>query len=146
MPTYTCWAETGLVAMDARARIAASLTDIHHGVAAGPRYFVQVIFTELGPDSLFIAGRPVTTGHVWIRADIRAGRTEEQKAELLRQIITAISGITGVAAEHVWVYLNDVPGPSIAEYGRPLPNPGQEDQWFEQLPVQLQEKLRALAD
>lgn len=146
MPTYTCWSKAGVVTTEACARIAAALTRIHHDVAAGPRYFVQVIFTELSPDSLFIAGKPVTAEHVWIRADIRAGRTEETKAELLRQIVAEVSDITGVVAEHVWVYLNDVPGPNIAEYGRPLPNPGQEDQWFEQLPRELQERLRTIAE
>ena len=145
MPTYTCWSKAGVVTIEARARIAAALTDIHFEVAAGPRYFVQVIFTELDSDSLFIAGRPMTTGHLWIRADIRAGRTEEQKTELLRRIVDDVSSITGIVGEHIWVYLNDVPGPNIAEYGRPLPNPGQEKQWFDNLPDQLQEQLTELA-
>lgn len=145
MPTYTCWSQPGVVTTEARSQIAAALTDIHYDAAAGPRYFVQVIFTHLNPDSLFLAGRPATMGHVWIRADIRSGRTQEEKTELLRQIVAEVSAITGVIPEHVWVYINDVPGPNIAEYGRPLPNPGEEDQWFEQLPDQLQEQLKELS-
>lgn len=145
MPTYTCWSKAGVVSTEARARIATALTDIHYEVAAGPRYFVQVIFTELDPGAVFLAGQPAPEGHLWIRADIRAGRTEEQKTELLRRIVAEVSGITGIVAEQVWVYLNDVPGPNIAEYGRPLPNPGDEDDWFAALPKDLQARLKKLA-
>ena len=145
MPTYTCWSKAGVVSTEARARIATALTDIHYEVAAGPRYFVQVIFTELDPVAVFLAGQPAPEGHLWIRADIRAGRTEEQKTELLRRIVAEVSGITGIVAEQVWVYLNDVPGPNIAEYGRPLPNPGDEDDWFAALPDDLQARLKKLA-
>ena len=145
MPTYTCWSTAGVVTTEARARIAASLTDIHYDVAAGPRYFVQVIFIEVDSGAVFIAGQPAPEGHLWIRADIRAGRTEEQKAELLRQIVDDVSSITGIVAEQVWVYLNDVPGPNIAEYGKPLPIPGDEDAWFATLPDDLQARLKKLA-
>jgi phenylpyruvate tautomerase PptA (4-oxalocrotonate tautomerase family) len=83
MPTYTIWAEPGVVPTAQRGRIATALTEIHHDVAIAPRYFVQVVFTELTPDSIYIAGRAATRPHVWIRADIRAGRTDEQKRKLL---------------------------------------------------------------
>ncbi len=145
MPTYTCWSEAGIVSSEARARIATLLTEIHHEVAVAPRYFVQVLFADLAADSLFLAGQPAPAGHVWIRADIRAGRTEEQKRELLRRITEEVGSILGLPAEHVWVYVCDIPGPNIAEYGRALPNPGQEDAWFDQLPKDLQEQLAKLA-
>jgi phenylpyruvate tautomerase PptA (4-oxalocrotonate tautomerase family) len=145
VPTYTCWAEPGVVSSDARAKIAGALTEIHHDVAVAPRYFVQVVFVDLAADSLFVAGQAVPAGHVWIRADIRAGRTDEQKAELLRRIMEEIGGILGLPAEHVWVYICDIPGANIAEYGRVLPDPGEEDAWFAQLPPDLQERLTGLS-
>ena len=145
MPTYTCWSEAGVVPTEARAKIATALTEIHHEVAAAPRYFVQVVFADLATDSVFLAGQAASAGHVWIRADIRAGRTEETKSELLRRITKEVGGILGLAPEHVWVYMCDIPGPNIAEYGRVLPDPGQEDAWFGQLPQDLQEQLAKLA-
>jgi phenylpyruvate tautomerase PptA (4-oxalocrotonate tautomerase family) len=145
MPTYTCWSTAGTVPPDARAKIATVLTEIHHEVAVAPRYLVQVVFADLDAGSLFLAGQPAPAAHVWIRADIRAGRTEEQKVELLRRITEEVGGILGLAAEHVWVYLCDIPGANIAEYGRPLPNPGQEDAWFDRLPAALQQQLAKLA-
>jgi phenylpyruvate tautomerase PptA (4-oxalocrotonate tautomerase family) len=145
MPTYTCWSETGVVPPETRAKIATALTEIHHEVAAAPRYFVQVLFVGLAPDSLFLAGQAASDGHVWIRADIRAGRTEETKGKLLRRITTEVGAILGLAPEQVWVYICDIPGPNIAEYGRVLPDPGQEDAWFGELPQDLQERLAKLA-
>jgi len=144
MPTYTCWSEPGIASAEARAKIATALTEIHHEVAVAPRYFVQVLFADLQANSLFLAGQPEPAGHMWIRADIRAGRTEEQKRELLRRITQEVGAIAGLSTEHVWVYICDIPGPNIAEYGRVVPNPGQEQAWFDQLPNDLQQRLAEL--
>lgn len=145
MPTYTCWSEKGLVSREDRARIATALTGIHHDVGKAPRYFVQVVFTELEPESLFIAGAPATPrGHVWIRADIRAGRSVEQKRDLVLGISQEIGAILELPPQEVWVYICDIPGSSIAEYGAVLPDPGQEEAWFAALPPELQKKLADL--
>ncbi|MBV9793961.1 MAG: tautomerase family protein [Actinobacteria bacterium] len=145
MPTYTCWSEPGVVSPEVRAQIAKALTEIHHEVAVAPRYFVQVIFVELQPGSIFIAGEAAPAAHLWVRADIRAGRTAAQKHELLGRITTELGQLTGTGPENVWVYINDIPGANIAEYGRDLPDPGQEDAWFAALPPELQQSLRPLA-
>jgi phenylpyruvate tautomerase PptA (4-oxalocrotonate tautomerase family) len=129
------------VPLETRQTIATALMEIHHEVALAPRYFVQVLFVELAPGSLFLAGEPAPAGHVWIRADIRAGRTPEQKSELLARITAEIGRILDISPVQVWTYICDIPGPNIAEYGRPLPNPGEEEAWFAALPPDLQEHL-----
>ena len=171
MPTYTVWSATGLIAPAARAQIAqtargqraaatltAQITEIHHDVARAPRYFVQVVYTELQPDSHFVAGQPASPKHVWVRVDLRSGRTADQKRRLLERLTTEVGAIVGADAEEVWmrlgrakcvlttrqVYLNDIDGPNIAEYGRPLPAPGQEDAWFAALPETLRKRLEPL--
>jgi hypothetical protein len=45
----------------------------------------------------------------------------------------------------VWVYLSDIPATNIAEYGRILPLPGEENAWFEMLPDPLKARLSPLA-
>jgi phenylpyruvate tautomerase PptA (4-oxalocrotonate tautomerase family) len=144
MPTYTCWATADTIGAGARRKIVEALTEIHHEVAVAPRYFVQVVFNDLAPGSIYIAGQPADTGHLWIRADIRAGRTDKQKTTLLDRITTEVGQILDVAPEEVWVYICDIPGGNIAEYGRALPNPGEEDQWFDALPNGLQHRLEPL--
>jgi phenylpyruvate tautomerase PptA (4-oxalocrotonate tautomerase family) len=145
MPTYVVWTRAGQLSPDQRQRIATSITEIHHGVALAPRYFVQVIFNELDAHSHYVAGEPAEPSHVWIRADIRSGRTQEQKSRLLARIVDDVCTITGASRENVWVYISDLPGPSIVEYGHVLPQPGEEDSWFAGLPDELQEKLRSKA-
>lgn len=145
MPTYVCWTRSGSLSPDRRARIAKSITEIHHEVARAPRYFVQVIFNELQPQSHFVGGEEAASDHIWIRADIRAGRTQEQKARLLTRIAEEVSAIAEVSKESVWVYISDIPGTSVLEFGHILPQPGEEEAWFAKLPPELQQRLRAIA-
>jgi phenylpyruvate tautomerase PptA (4-oxalocrotonate tautomerase family) len=137
MPTYTCWSEAGAISSEARGRIATALTEIHHQVADAPRYLVQVLFADVPAGSQFLAGRPVPERYVWVRADIRAGRTEELKRELLLRIVREVSEILDLAPEQVRVYICEIPGPNIAEYGQIMPHPGQEEAWFAALPEEL---------
>ena len=145
MPTYTCWSEAGVIALELRSKIAAALTEIHHEVADAPRYLVQVLFADVPAGSQFLAGQPVPDGYVWIRADIRAGRTEELKRQLLLRIMGEVSEILDLAPEQVRIYICEIPGPNIAEYGQVMPHPGQEEAWFAGLPKELQERLAKLA-
>jgi len=83
----------------------AQITEIHHDVARAPRYFVQVVYTELQPDSHFVAGQPASPKHVWVRVDLRSGRTADQKRRLLERLTTEVGAIVGVDVEEVWVRL-----------------------------------------
>ena len=145
MPTYTCWSQAGVISTEERAQIATALTEIHHEVAAAPRYLVQVLFADVSAGSQFLAGEPATDGYVWIRADIRAGRTEEVKRRLLLRMVGEVSEILGLAPEQVRIYICEIPGPNIAEYGQVMPPPGQEEAWFAQLPAEVRERLAKLA-
>lgn len=145
MPTYVCWTRTGQLSAEQRQRIAKSITEIHHEVALAPRYLVQVIFNELTAHSHYVGGLEAEPNHIWIRTDIRAGRTPEQKSRLMARIVDDVCAIADVSRENVWVYISDIPGPSVVEYGHILPQPGEEEAWFAKLPHALQEKLRSRA-
>ena len=142
MPTNACSTAAQLTA-DQRVRIVKSLTETHAVEANAPRYFVQVVFYGIAPDSHFIGGERAPAGQIWIRADIRAGRTQQQKTRMLNRILDEVSEIMHVSKEEVWVYISDIPAESVAEYGRPLPPPGQENDWLATLPEVLKEKLAA---
>ena len=145
MPTYVCAAAAGRLTPDQKTEIVRSITAIHHEETGAPRYFVKVIFDDVAPGSHFVAGRPAPADQIWVRGDIRAGRTDEQKAQMARRIMQDVSKASGAAEEAVWVYLCEIPAANIAEYGRLMPLPGSEDAWFASLPDALQEKLRSLA-
>jgi phenylpyruvate tautomerase PptA (4-oxalocrotonate tautomerase family) len=145
MPTYVCSAATGRLTSDQKAEIARSITATHHEVTGAPRYLVQVIFHDVTPCGHYIAGRPAPVDQIWVRADIRGGRTNDQKSQMLRRIMQDVGKASGAAEETVWVYLSDIPAENVAEYGRILPPPGSEDAWFATLSDALREKLQSLA-
>jgi phenylpyruvate tautomerase PptA (4-oxalocrotonate tautomerase family) len=145
MPTYACSAAAGRLTPTQKLEIVQSITAIHHEETGAPRYFVQVIFYDIAYANHFIAGQLAPAGQMWIRGDIRDGRSEEQKSRMLSRILQEVSRIGEIAEEEVWVYLSDIPAHNIAEYGRVLPAPGAENAWFATLPAALRERLGPLA-
>ncbi|ALC04547.1 4-oxalocrotonate tautomerase [Corynebacterium deserti GIMN1.010] len=146
MPTYTCWSRRIQISRESKHRIAEAITDAHHELAKAPKYLVQVLFNEVEPDSHFIGGHPAPDNQIWVHATIRAGRTKEQKDSLLLRLTEEIALILGIPKEVVWVYINEIPGGNMTEYGRLLLEPGQEDEWFASLPEALQERLTDLSE
>lgn len=142
MPTYAFTTMKALT-QDQRERIVESVTAIHSEEGTAPRYFVQVVFYDVGPGAMFIGGGPAPENHVWVRADIRSGRTREQKAAIMRRLMQASSEILNVSTENVWIYISDIPAEGVTEFGAVLPPPGGEEQWLASLPPALREKLRA---
>jgi len=142
MPTYAFTTMKGLT-QDQRERIVASVTAIHAEEATAPRYFVQVVFYDVGPGAMFVGGSPAPENHVWVRADIRSGRTKEQKAAIMRRLMQDASAILNVSTENVWIYISDIPAEGVTEFGAVLPPPGGEEKWLASLPPALREKLMA---
>jgi len=144
MPTYVFTTAKELT-IEQRAKLVESVTTIHQVEATAPRYFVQVIFHKVESGSIFIGGEAASPDHIWVRADIRAGRTNEQKARMLRRIMRETSEILGVSEQAVWVYISDIPAQGVLEFGNVLPEPGGEEKWLASLPSELREKLMRAA-
>jgi phenylpyruvate tautomerase PptA (4-oxalocrotonate tautomerase family) len=142
MPTYAFTTMKGLT-QNQRERIVESVTAIHSKEATAPRYFVQVVFYEVGPGAMFVGGGPAPENHVWVRADIRSGRTKEQKAAIMQRLMQEASKILDVSTENVWIYISDIPEEGVTEFGAILPPPGGEERWLASLPPALREKLTA---
>ena len=140
MPTYAFSTAMNLTA-EHREKLMKSVTAIHQVEAMAPRYFVQVIFYKVEPGSIFIGGETAAADHIWVRADIRSGRTNEQKAKIMHRIMRDTSEILQVSEQNVWVYISDIPAEGVAEFGTILPQPGGEKKWLAALPSALREKL-----
>jgi phenylpyruvate tautomerase PptA (4-oxalocrotonate tautomerase family) len=85
MPTYVCSLAGGLVD-DHKAAIAEAITKIHNEETGAPRYFVQVVIEEKKSTDRFVGGSRAS-GQIWIRGDIRAGRTEVQQHAMMLRIM-----------------------------------------------------------
>ncbi len=145
MPTYACSTAAGRLTPAQKTDIVRCISTVHHEETGAPRYLVQVIFYEVASGNHYIAGELARPDQIWIRGDLRSGRTEVQKGKILRRILQGVAKSAAAAEEAVWVYLSDIPATNIAEYGRILPLPGNEDAWFAALPDPLKARLGPLA-
>lgn len=144
MPTYLCTYRRDGLSEPQKARIAEAITRAHSEETGAPASFVQVVFSAQSASDAFVGGAPAPAGQMWIRGDIRAGRTEVQKRALMLRIMRAVGGITGTAESEIWVYLCDLTPTDMVEFGRVLPLPGAEEAWLAALPQHLRDRLSGL--
>ena len=140
MPTYVCLVKAGLLDDEQKQRIASTITRLHSETTGAPTWLVQVVIDENEHRRRYLNGQPADH-QIWIRADIRAGRTKEQRQRLMMGIVQAISEISGVEESAIWVYLCNLAPDDMVEYGQVLPLPGKEQEWFKALPTDLQRHL-----
>jgi len=143
MPTYVCSVPAGSLNATQKVLIAQAITRVHSESTGAPQFFVQVIIDENKPVDRFLGGHR-SGNHVWIRGDIRAGRTEDQRKTLMVHIVKEVSQIAGIGEESIWVYLCNLEPTDMLEYGYILPAPGNEKAWFDRLPQSLRDYLAGL--
>ncbi len=143
MPTYVCSVPPKVLSEDQKTQIAAAISHRHSEATGAPSFFVQVVVEESESARRFLGGEPANA-HIWVRGDIRAGRSEEAREQLMLNIMRDVSAITSVQEESIWVYLCNLAPTDMVEYGHVLPRPGEEQDWFDGLPSSLQTYLKAL--
>ncbi|MFM0718914.1 tautomerase family protein [Paraburkholderia strydomiana] len=143
MPSYVCSVPDGKLSDAQKQQIATSITNRHCEITGAPPFFVQVVIEEEGSTKRFIGGL-ATTEYIWIRVDMRAGRSEDQRKTLMLNIVGDVSRISGIPAENVWIYLCMLESTDMMEYDRVLPEPGKEQQWFRTLPESVRARLESL--
>ena len=124
MPLYICNAKAGAVPQDAKAKIADDITRIHCDVTGAPPTFVHVFFFEEAPQP------PLGDKTAMVFGQIRAGRTEEQKAQIRAEMAASLTQHSGIAADHITVFTTDTPASWVMEGGDVLPEPGEEEAWL----------------
>jgi phenylpyruvate tautomerase PptA (4-oxalocrotonate tautomerase family) len=143
MPTYVCSVAENSVNDQQKAAIAQAVSRIHSEETGAPPFFVQVVIEEKKLTNRFLGGS-LASGQIWIRGDIRAGRTEIQRNALMLRMMCEVAKITGVKEDEVWVYLCNLAPTDMLEYGHVLPQPGEEATWYDKLPKPLQQYLASL--
>lgn len=143
MPTYVCSLTEGTADDSKKAALAEAITRIHSEETGAPPYFVQVSIEEKSPRNRFLGGE-LSSRQVWIRGDIRGGRTEAQRSKLMLRMMRETARIMAIKEDDVWVYLCSLAPTDMVEYGHVLPKPGAEAEWYGQLPKPLQDYLVSL--
>jgi phenylpyruvate tautomerase PptA (4-oxalocrotonate tautomerase family) len=119
MPYYQFHIPAGSPSAGLKAEIAAAVTKVHTSVTGAPARYVNVAFFELAPGNLFVADQPVDHGRMV--GLIRAGRTAEVKHELITGLADAWSAVTGEPRDGFALFLQELPGSMVMEYGDTLP-------------------------
>ncbi len=124
MPLYRCTVAEGLTTLEQRSLIAKEITRIHCETTGALPGFVHAFFAEDTRGRLPAGKQAVVLG------SIRAGRTAEQKEQLVSEMRSAIASILGRNEDEVLVATVDVPARWVMEGGHLLPEPGEEEEWL----------------
>jgi hypothetical protein len=81
---------------------------------------------------------------LFVHGQIRAGRDLEVKHQIILEILDSSSKITNMHMSHIQVYIIDVPAKQIAEWGKILPNPDVEKEWFDSISDDVKKRMLAL--
>jgi phenylpyruvate tautomerase PptA (4-oxalocrotonate tautomerase family) len=143
MPTYVCSVPAKSLSDDQKDRISVAIAKRHSEATGAPTFFVQVVIEESETTRRYLGGE-LSSAHIWVRGDIRAGRSEAVRSALMLAIMKDLSAIAGIPETSVWVYLCNLAPTDMVEFGHVLPAPGHEGAWFEALPRTLQTYLEGL--
>jgi hypothetical protein len=124
--------------------LAQAITRIHANVTGAEAYFAQTIFKELDLHDCFIGGVLLDQPHIFLSGQIRLGRSEQVKKQLLVEIEIALQMTTKLASHQIWAYLDELAPSLMIEYGQILPSVGNDKVWFSTLPDSVQKKLTRL--
>jgi phenylpyruvate tautomerase PptA (4-oxalocrotonate tautomerase family) len=136
MPTYRCTASHGLLDTERKAAIAREITRIHSEVTGAATFFAQVIFDEVPSGNYFVGGARLQGGQIFVNGQIRAGRSQLDLRRLLKDLLAGVTAASGLSSQFVWIYVTELPARHMAEYGQILPEPGDEQGWLTNLPIE----------
>jgi len=125
--------------------IAKAITKIHADVTGAEAYFAQVIFKQLDLHDCFIGGALLDEPHLFLSGQIRHGRSEQMKKQLLVELEVSLQGVTGLSGHQIWAYIDEIVPSQMIEYGQILPAVGDDGVWFSTLPASIQKKLNYIS-
>ena len=129
MPMYQCQSPAGTLADSVRPELVKEITRIHCENTGAPSSFVHVVFQDL------TAGAHYTDNKVDLRTSninciIRAGRTVATRQQIMKEIATAWSRLTGQPESQLLIRVFEVNSETVMEFGLILPAPGGEEAWM----------------
>src|ERR1700753_2672914 len=102
MPTYVCAVPPKTLSDAQKDQIALAIGQRHSEATGAPAFFVQVVIEESNTTRRYLGGE-LSGAHIWIRGDIRAGRSEQVRSALMLAIMKDVSAIAGVPEASIWV-------------------------------------------
>ena len=116
-----------------RDRLARGITKIHHDVTNAPEPFVRIVFEALPFGNIYTAGEIAPS--IVLSGNIRAGRSEVMRQQIVERCYALIRDVTGAAPNQIVVAVNELPSSWLMEAGFFLPEPTDQAEavWIAQL-------------
>jgi phenylpyruvate tautomerase PptA (4-oxalocrotonate tautomerase family) len=108
--------------------LAGEIGTIHSAINHVPSTYVNVVFHELPPESVYTDGVPASP--VLVSGWIREGHPKAETTRLATEIAATVTRVTGVPSERVLVVFQSSPASFAIEGGRVLPERGEEAAWI----------------
>lgn len=137
MPIYQAYSPKGLLTQAAKAELADAITSIHTNATGAPELYVNVLFHEIPEGDCFVARKPSANSYLF--GAIRHGRDLETRQTMLREFSRMWTRVTRQSEAEFLVVLTEVDPANAMEAGLILPEPGHEQEWFEENRVRLTE-------
>jgi phenylpyruvate tautomerase PptA (4-oxalocrotonate tautomerase family) len=120
VPIYTVTTQIGVLDNDAKADLAAQLTELHCKLAGVPRNWVHIVFQDYAVGSGFTAGEPAATAALTVL--IRAGRSADYKRGLLERLWELLQNATGAPDDQIVIGVQEVAPSQAMEMGQIMPD------------------------
>ena len=146
MPTYTVTNSNFNLSSIQQTKLAKGITKVHNIVTGANTYFAQVIFNKTKKNNHFMGGKKVKEPSLFLHGQIRAGRPKKTKDKLINDLKEILVRNSKLDETQVWVYIVDLPPSQMIEYGAVLPESGKENEWFNNLPNKLKDKLSKMEE
>jgi phenylpyruvate tautomerase PptA (4-oxalocrotonate tautomerase family) len=137
MPVYQCYSPKGLLSQSAKTQIADEITTIHTNATGAPELYVNVLFHEIPQGDCFVARKPAA--HSYLFGAIRHGRDLETRQGMLREFSRMWTRVTGQSEAELLIALTEANPANAMEAGLILPEPGREQEWFDENRARLTE-------
>lgn len=133
MPLYLCSSKSGSIPEDKKQKISQAVTDVHCHVTGAPPTFVHVFFFEAEQVGVLqsLWGGDASPAEYQLFGNIRSGRTDAIKMELVEGMRRAVAKVLDVDFSEVLMSTKDIQAKWVMEGGDLLPEPGEEEEWLE---------------
>jgi phenylpyruvate tautomerase PptA (4-oxalocrotonate tautomerase family) len=122
MPLYRISTRDGVLSPEAKATLAAEITEFHCKMTGLDKAFVKLVFDTFQADHGFVGGEAGSA--VILTVLIRAGRSIEYKHQMLRQLWAMLQRATGATDADMLVAIEEAPASQAMEMGQIMPELG----------------------
>jgi phenylpyruvate tautomerase PptA (4-oxalocrotonate tautomerase family) len=122
MPLYRITTLEGSLSSEAKAALAAEITQFHSEIAGVDKSYAKLVFDDFAASDGFVGGE--TAPAVILTVMVRAGRPADYKRKLLFGLKEILQRATGAQDKNMLLALDELPASNAIEMGELMPDIG----------------------